>query len=305
MTRRKWLIGVVAFVGLVCVAYAVSRWELARRKRELAAAIAAERAALPPRPQTLVDTMDDVLLEAAAEPWPGDLGKPDAALFGKTMLYVRASVPELARLDALGVAVRRSEKDTFALCAVKPPASDAPDDVHAAATRFWLGGALFDDATHDVLPLHAVHAGLRPLSRAFAAELDEADDHLSIRRLEEELTFRKPIAIALSRTAADAERLVVVADELPPGMPAPEVGKGLTASRRPAILPDIESKPHHVRVVVWSADERKVVLRLRVPVDARTRPPHRRPEAVTEMHGCQAALQARGGPSLSAASNRP
>lgn len=284
----------VAFVGLVCVAQAVSRWELGRRKRALAAAVEKERGALPARARALVDVMDSVVLEAAAEPWPGDLGTPGPDVFAKTMLYVRAAVPEIARLDAIGVAVRRSEKDSFALCAVKPPSSEAPDDVHAAATRYWLGGALFDDATHDVLPLNAVHTGLRPLSRAFAAELAEADDHLSVRRLEEEYDFRRPIAIALSRTAADAEQLVVIADEMPGDMPPPEVGKGLTATRRPAILPTFEDKPHVVRVVVWSSAEQKVVLRLRAPVDARTHPSTRRPEAVTEMHGCQAAFRARG-----------
>jgi hypothetical protein len=292
--NRRWLVAGVAFVLLVTLAYGVSRWELGRRKQDLRAAVAREHAALPERPRALVDAMDDVVLEAAAEPWPGDLGKPDATLFGKTMLYLRAAVPEIARLDAIGASVRRSEKDTFALCAVKPPASEQPDDVHAAATRYWLGGALFEDATHDVLPLHAVHAGLRPLSHAFATELDEADDHLSIRRLEEEYDYRRPLTVALARTAADAELLVVVADELPPDMPAPEVGRGLTATRRPAILPSFEDKPHVVRVLVWSAAERKVVLRLRAPVDARTRPSSRRPEAVAEMHGCQAAIAARG-----------
>ncbi|MBX3227656.1 MAG: hypothetical protein KIT84_14975 [Labilithrix sp.] len=239
--------------------------------------------------------MDDVMLEAARVEWPGDLvPRERAALFGKTMLFVRAAVPEIARLDAIGAAVRRSEKDTVALCLVKPPATDAPDDVHAGATRYWLGGALFDDATHDVLPLRAVHSGLRPLSKAFAAELAEADDHLSVRRLEEEYELRKPLAIALARTAADAELLVVVADELPEGMPEPVVGKGLTATRRPAVLPGIEAKPHTVRVVVWSAAERAVVLRVRGRVDAKAHPSTRRPEALVEMHGCQAALLARG-----------
>ena len=295
MGKQTWLIAVVAFGGLVATAYGATRWELGRRKQELRAAVAAEHAALPERPRALVDAMDDVVLEAARTPWAGDLGAPDATLFGKTMLYVRGAVPEMARLDAIGAAVRRSEKDTFALCAVKPPPSAAPDDVHRAATRFWLGGALFDEATHDVLPLHAVHAGLRPLSRAFAAELDEADDHLYVRRLEEEFDYRKPLAVVLARTAADAELLVVVADELPPGMPEPEVGASLTATRRPAILPSFEHVPHTVRVVVWSAAARKIVLRLRAPVDAKTRPSTLRPEAVIEMHGCQAALAARGG----------
>lgn len=295
MTRKKLLAAIGVFLALVCVAYGVSRWELGRRKRDLAASIAKERATLSERPRVLVDAMDDVMLQAAADTWPGDLVPKDrSALFGKTMLYVRAAVPEIARLDAIGGAVRRSEKDTVALCLVKPPASDAPDDVHVAATRYWLGGALFDDATHDVLPLHAVHSGLRPMSKAFAAELAEADDHLSVRRLEEEYEYRKPLAIALSRTAADAELLVVVADELPTGMAQPEVGKGLTATRRPAVLPVVEPTPHIVRIVVWSAAERAVVLRARGPVDAKTHPPARRPEALVEMHGCQAALVARG-----------
>ena len=298
---RKWGVAVTAFVLLVCAAYGAARLELGRRRRVIAQEIAAERAALSERPRALVAAMDDVILEATRMPWPGDTHAPDlarpedrAALFGRTMLYVRAALPELARLDAIGGAVRRSEKDTVALCLVKPPASSSPDDVHAAATRYWLGGALFDDATHDVLPLHVVHKGLRPLSQAFASELADADDHLSIRRLEEEHALRRPIAITLARTAADAELLVVVVDELPDGMASPEVGKSVTATRRPALLPLVEHQPHHVRVVVWSGERREVVLRVRTRVDAITSPSSRRPEAVAEMHGCQAALAARG-----------
>lgn len=300
--KGKWIIAAVVLSTLMGGAYGAGRIDLARRKRALAKAVATERAALGERPRALVDAMDDVILEATRVPWTGDARDPDlasadarAALFKRTMLYTRAALPEVARLDAIGAAVRRSEKDTVALCLVKPPASASPDDVHAAATRFWLGGALFDDATHDVLPLHVVHKGLRPLSRAFATELHEADDHLSIRRLEEEHDFRQPLAVALARTAADAELLVVVVDELPEGMPPPEVGKSLTATRRPAILPMIEDSAHHVRVLVWSAERRSVVLRARTRVDARTTPSSRRPQAIAEMHGCQAALALRSG----------
>jgi hypothetical protein len=145
-----------------------------------------------------------------------------------------------------------------------------------------------------VIPLSSVHKGLRPLSRAFAVELDEADDHLWLRRLEEEHAHRQPLLVTLARTAADAELLLVVADELPEGMAEPEVGKSLTATKRPALLPLIEDTPHHVRIVVWSAERREIVLRLRTRVDAKTHPSARRPQAVAEMHGCQAAIAARG-----------
>jgi hypothetical protein len=303
MGGRKWMLAGAALVAFVGAAYGASRLDLTRRKRALARAVAAEQAALGERPRALVNAMDDVILEAAKTPWPGDVQAPElaganerAALFKRTMLYMRAALPEVARLDAIGGAVRRSEKDTVALCLVKPPASASPDDVHAAATRYWLGGALFDDATHDVLPLNVVHKGLRPLSRAFATELEEADDHLSIRRLEEEHDFRQPLAVTLARTAADAELLVVAVDELPEGMAEPEVGKSLTATRRPAILPLIEDAPHHVRVLVWSAERREVILRVRTRVDAKTAPSSRRPRAVAEMHGCQAAFALRGTP---------
>lgn len=144
-----------------------------------------------------------------------------------------------------------------------------------------------------MLPLNVVHKGLRPLSRAFAGELAEADDRLSIRRLEEEHDYRQPLAVRLALTAADAELLVVVVDELPEGMPEPVVGRSLTATRRPAILPAIEDTAHHVRVLVWSSDRRDVVLRVRTHVDARTAPSSRRPQAIAEMHGCQAALALR------------
>ncbi|MDF2696344.1 MAG: hypothetical protein K0S65_4727 [Labilithrix sp.] len=300
---RKWILAAMVLATLVGIAYGASRLELARRNRAVARAVAAERGALAERPRALVDAMDDVILEAARSPWGGDHHAADLAtaeqradLFKRTMLYARAALPEVARLDAIAGAVRRSEKDTVALCLVKPPPSAAPDDVHAAATRFWLGGALFDEATHDVLPLNVVHKGLRPLSQAFATELEAADDHLSIRLLEEEHDYRKPLTITLARTAADAELLVVVVDELPDGMAEPEVGRSLTATRRPAILPTIEDAPHHVRVVVWSAERRAVVLRVRTRVDAKTSPSSRRPQAVAEMHGCQAALAARGAP---------
>jgi hypothetical protein len=300
---QRWVVAAAVLAALIGTAYGASRLDLARRKKAIAKAVATERAALDERPRVLVGAMDQVVLEAASSPWRGDSHAPGldtseerAALFKRTMLYTRAALPEVARLDAIGGAVRRSEKDTVALCLVKPPSSAAPDDVHAAATRFWLGGALFDEATHDVLPLHVVHKGLRPLSRAFSSELEAADDHLSIRLLEEEHDYRQPLAITLARTAADAELLVAVVDELPEGMAEPDVGRSLTATRRPAILPTIEDVPHCVRVVVWSAERREVVLRVRTRVDAKTSPSSRRPQALAEMHGCQAALAARAGP---------
>lgn len=104
-----------------------------------------------------------------------------------------------------------------------------------------------------------------------ASSAASTDDHLSVLRLEEEHHFRKPLAVALARTAADVELLVVVADELPPGAATPETGRSLTATRRPDILPAVEPVPHVVRVVVWSAAERRVVLRARGAVDARRR----------------------------------
>lgn len=131
-----------------------------------------------------------------------------------------------------------------------------------------MGGGLFEDATHDVMPLDVVHKGLRPLSPAFAAELDEANDHLYVRRLEEEYQGRSASALLMARTAASSELLIAVVDELPAGMTEPEVGKSLTATRRPAVLPLVEDSPHAVRVVVWSAEKRAVVLRVRTFVDA-------------------------------------
>lgn len=287
--KRRLVVAVGLFFCLVGVAWGAAQHDVTARRKALEKLLADEHALLPPRPRALVDAMDDVVVDLA-NAWKGELVAPglDRSLFGRSMLYVRAAQPEIARLDAIGAAVRRSDKDTVALCLVKPPVTSEPDDVHAAATRYWLGGALFDEATHDVLPLEAVHKGLRPLSKAFAAELAEADDRLALRRVEEEVAFRQPIAITLGRTAADAELLVVVVDELPEGMASPDVGKSVTATRRPAILPAIEAAPHFVRAAVW--DRSGVVLRVRTRVDATRRPSSRRPEALAEMHGCQVAM---------------
>jgi len=304
MGKRAWITAVVvlalsALFGGSCV---VGRWDVARRKEALLEAIREERAALGERPRTVALSMDDVVLEATRVPWPGDRaasGLEDSAqreaLFARSMLYVRAALPEISRMDAIGGAVRRSEKDSFTLCLVKPPASDAADQVHAAATRHWIGGALFEDATHQVFPLHAVHGGLRPVSLAFEREVVEADAPLHVRRLEEEYAMRSPSALALARVAADSDLLVVVVDELPEGFAEPETGKSLTATRRPAILPKIEDAPHAVRVVVWSAERREIVLRVRTRVDASEVISRLdvHPTAPSAIQGCQAAVAAR------------
>lgn len=306
LTRgERWVVGLLGAAALLtALAASVARWQLERRRRALAAAVDEERGVLGARARTLVLAMDDVILEAAATPWPGDLAAPELAspeardaLFRLHALFVRAALPEVARLDAIGAAVRRSEKDAFALCLVRPPDGPSPEDLRAAATRFWLGGALFEDATHHVLPLSAVHRGLRPLSRAFAEELAHADGHLDVRRLEEEYDARPPNALALARAAASFVLLVAVVDELPPGMPEPEVGRSLTASRRPAILPRIEDQPHHVRAVVWSADAQRILLRSRTWVDVASGgdPGPRLRGAAAEVHACQAAVALRGG----------
>lgn len=304
MPRGAWLaaIVVVALTTVFGGSCVLGRWDLARRKEVLLATVRAERALLPERHRTLALAMDEVVLEATG-PWAGDFAAPGlespearGRLFSRSMLYVRAALPEVSRLDAIGAAVRRSEKDTVALCLVKPPASAAPEDVRAAATRYWIGGALFEDATHDVFPLYAVHKGLRPIGRAFEAEIVEADASIWVHRLEDEYAERSTSSLALARIAAESELLVVVVDELPEGFTPPDTGKSLTATRRPAILPQIEDQPHLVRAVVWSAERRSVVLRTRTRVDAskeRT-PAGGYPLAPSALHGCQVALALRG-----------
>jgi|GEM_PF-5920377 len=303
---EKYVASAVAAVALFAVgASFVVSWDVARRKEALLEAVAEERAVLPERARVLVGAMDDVLLEAAAVPYPGDYVAPDlaakvarVAVLERPLPYVRAAQPEIARLDALAGAVRRSEKDAFVLCLRRPPASDAPPDVRAAATRFWINGALFEDATHDVLPLAAVHAGLRPLSRSFADEVANADGHLWVRRLEDEYVQRTPNALSLARTAAGADALVAVVDELPEGMAAPDVGRSLTATRRPAVLPQVEDRPHFVRIVVWGANARAPLVRIRTHVDV-TRlglAPADAAMSAAHVHACQAAVALLNGP---------
>ncbi len=272
---ERWVLGALLMTTALGTAGVLgSKWDVARRKRALRTHIEREREVVPERAKVLVDAMDRVLLDATL-PWQGDHVDPELAtadarraFLARSAVYVRAALPEIARLDAIGGAVRRSDKDAFVLCLRKPPADDSAAALEEAATRHWMGGGLFEDATHDVMPLDVVHKGLRPLSPAFAAELDEANDHLYVRRLEEEYQGRSAIALLMARTAASSDLLVAVVDELPAGMTEPEVGKSLTATRRPAILPLIEDSPHAVRVVVWSAEKRAVVLRMRTFVDA-------------------------------------
>ncbi len=305
---EKILLALLVALALGALAVGVSSWDVASRKKALRGHVEDERAVLPAAPLAMVAAMDDVVLEAATPEWPGDHIAPELretaardALLARPWLYVRAAVPEISRLDAIAAATRRSDKDAFVLCLLRPPASGSFEDVRAAATKYWIGGALFEDATHHVLPLEAVHKGLWPLSRAFAAELESVDSHLWIRRMEEVYTLRTPTALALARTAASADHLVVVADELPEGMREPAVGKSLTATRRPAVLPRIEDAPHAVRVVIWSAAAKRVVLRVRTHVDARSLVPTQPAQSAwdnpvmiaSHLQGCQAAMAVR------------
>lgn len=298
---EKWVASAVLFsLAMAAVGHLLNGWDLARRRRALARAIEDERSVLAARPRALVAAMDDVVLEAARQPYPGDVATPEVdtpekreALLASSALYVRAALPEVARLDAIAASVRRSEKDAFVLCWRHPPASARAADVHAAATRYWIGGALFEDATHDVLPLYAVHAGLRPLSHAFADELAQADGHLWIGRLESEYSLRTSNMLSLARTAANVDLIVTVVDELPDGVAEPEVGRSLTATRRPALLPRIEDAPHFVRVAVWSAVLARTVLRVRTRVDVTALGSNDATMAAPHVHGCQAAMALR------------
>lgn len=313
-TRAEKLVATAVCFSLLMAALGgvVNALDLARRRRALAGAIEEERAVLGVRPRALVATMDDVVLEAARRPYPGDLVAPEvagaesrSALLASTALYVRAALPEVERLDAIAGSVRRSEKDAFVLCWRHPPASARPEDIHAAATRYWIGGALFEDATHDVLPLSAVHAGLRPLSHAFSDELALADSHLWLGRLESEYSLRTSNMLALARTAANVDIIVTVVDELPDGVAEPEVGRSLTATRRPALLPRIEDMPHFVRVGVWSAVLGRTVLRVRTRVDVTALGSSNATMAAPHVQGCQAAMALREAPPAPASPASP
>lgn len=298
---ERWVLLVVAFTAaLAALGTAGSAWDVAHRKRALRAHVDEERAILPERTRVLVDTMDGVILDAAKTPWPGDWIDPElenlearAAFLTQSAVYVRAALPEISRLDAIGGATRRSDKDAFVLCLHRPAEAPIADHIEAAATRYWMGGGLFEDATHAVLPLDVLHRGLRPLSTAFRAEIDEANDHLYVRRLEEEYVDRTPNQLLMARTASNSDLLIVVIDELPEGMREPEVGKSLTATRRPAVLPLIEDAPHTIRTVVWSAAKQAVALRLRTKVNAAQFQLKNLGMEASHVQACQAAMAVR------------
>ena len=95
--------GAAAVVVFGCAAYGVSRLDIQRRKGAITQEIAAERAALQERPRALVSAMDDVILEAARTPWPGDSALPElatpeqrAALCGRRSRRWRGSTPSAA-----------------------------------------------------------------------------------------------------------------------------------------------------------------------------------------------------------------
>lgn len=294
----------LAFVGLLWLGMdRLFARDLRLRRESLLARTAAETAALSPAQARFLPTAERVIVELAragradfdADQVSDELSAPGALdeLLRRPWGYFRGVQPEVPRPEAVARAAWASWKDGFVLCATEPPATSRPEDLYATARRYYMRGALFEDATADVTRLANVHRGIRVLTPGWADEVRASDDALWLRRLELEEAERTSAAVARAKAAAASRLLIVVIDELPPGRSAPEVGPSLTDGQRESILPLVEEEPHWARVLVHDLEADRPLLRLRRHLDARRLGISNSLSYTAVLQGCELAVETR------------
>jgi hypothetical protein len=271
---ERWvLIAGVALLVLAGLYVMRQRYNVRDRRDALIARSAAEAASLSKREAEILDIARGFVLEAASADYPGDsvareLSAPGAldAFLARPGLYVRMALPD-ATPRFFPEAVRSSPKDAFVLCFLTPPETTSDYDLTVITSRALPGTQVFDEATRRVQRLEAVQRGLRVLMPGWATEVREADPK-ALPAFEYELEQRTPEEIKASKAWAAAAYLMIVIDELPPGMKADAGGTELAESFRTSMLKAVHGKPHDARVVIYDIEAKKPVIRARIRVDA-------------------------------------
>jgi hypothetical protein len=292
-----------ALVG-VGVLWAGGSWTFARelegRRDALLARTSTEARALTDAQARFLPSAERAIVDAGSRTYAGDLVAPELAnegaldeLLARRWVYFRGVAEEVRRPEEAGRAAWASWKDGFVLCAMQPPATRDPLEQKRTAQRYYLRGALFEDATSHVSRFDTVSRALSVLSDRWSGEVRAADNALWLHRLELEERERDARDVERAKVGAESGLLVVVMDELLPSQKVPEAGPGLTDHQRESLLPALEEEAHWARVEIHDLHAGRPLLRMRRFLDAKKLGLVDGKLYTASLQGCELAMEMR------------
>jgi hypothetical protein len=290
---RLPLAALVLVALLVGVMQHLEKREIEEQRAAVLTALSLRGRDLPEGHEAFLATIAQRAAEVAGDPYGGDVVAPELTLPGeldawlaRPAVYLRGATPELRDPQKLAEVAATSIKDAFLLCLVEPPRTRAERDVLAKVRGVYFGGAAVDGETANVRRLVEAQVGLTVLGPAFEAEARAADALAPLKKLAKDL---EAAPIEAARDAANAELLIVVADEID----APDAAiKPAPGSEPLAYI--AQEHPHDARVALVDLTSGKVLLRVRRRVDASARGGRATALDRIAIQGCDLALSARG-----------
>jgi hypothetical protein len=254
--------------------------ELESAQSRLLSTLERQSAELSQNGEEFIDRLESWLLEGAG-PYAGDVFAPElrteqswAELLRLPAIYVRGAVDAVSTPDQIGLTATESQKDALLLCLLDPPQARDEKALLPSVRAADQGEEAMARAIH-VQRLHAVLAGLPVLSPAWAERVRNADDVLSVGRLED---LHRLAPIEQAQLATRAQLFIFALDE-PNEAGAPSEFDG--------------SARHRVRVNIVDLRESRVLLRVRKLVDPAWISENTRHRYAKGLDGCRLAFDVR------------
>jgi hypothetical protein len=258
-----------AYVGLVMVLSAILHWkwtdsEVEHTKQKLLANQRGVAAELAPRWDPLRQKIEGWVTGLAHDPGPEVVDKETLAKWDfrtRPGIYVRLRVEEAQKPEDVRAGARNSLRDGFTAELMQIPNPNPTRGKECKRTHECPAGELCNEKDHCERPsqplnLRVAYRTMHVLSEEWIREVQAADSdqrtNLFVMNFEDAVRDDIPLAVAF---LTQAQYLLVVLDETPPGMP-PAGDAGTMEGA-------VQELSHFARVAVFRLVDDKVLLRVR------------------------------------------
>ncbi len=263
-----------AYAGLVLAIGFILHWkwsdaEIEHTKQKLLADQRGVTAELGPRWFPLRERIEGWVTGLAKDPGPEVIDKAALAKWDfrtRPGLYLRLRVEDAQTPQDVRKGARDSLRDGFTACLMRVPNPSATEGKECKRTRDCPAREFCNEQDHCSRPaqpfnLRVAYRTMQILSDEWVRDVQAADSELRIRLYE--TSFEDAVKDDL-RLAAEllqqAEYLLVVLDETPPGLAAQGAGKPDGGA---ALTEAVQGVSHQARIGVFRLSDGKVLLRVR------------------------------------------
>lgn len=259
-----------AYVGLILAISAILHWkwtdsELERTRQKLLADQRGVAAELGPRWLPLRQRIEDWITGLAREAGPEVVDKAALEKWDfrtRSGIYIRLRVEDAQKPEDIRKFARDSLRDAFTACLMRVPNPNATLGNKCKRTRDCPAREFCNEQDHCSRPaqpfnLRLAYHKMHILTQEWVRDVQAADSDLAMRSyvLNFEDAIRDDLPLA-AEFLQQAQYLLVVLDETPPGTKAPPGDAG-------SMEDVVRGVPHASRVAVFRLSDDKVLLRVR------------------------------------------